>query len=288
MAWSDDILGIGVDGTKDAKVHAAAMDRLSALPMQALLRGWDELNRASLRDRSAGMDLFNRYFDGVGASDPGRACNFVIAEAEFESDDELVALIPREKLLLQLLHRHAARIAHRLEAEALRLSRLRWVLGGIAWAIDGLIEDEHAKALLLPVADRRAWDAWSAKTRSSTAPDFENMPVAELARSWIEIMPRSPIERERDDGFHTLFDYQCKLVAEDPERALTLVTEVLRLETHERVLSVLAAGLLEDLICAEREDVIAAVEREAGGTNASAGCSAASGIRASLRKPRGA
>jgi hypothetical protein len=52
-------------------------------------------------------------------------------------------------------------------------------------------------------------------------------------------------------------------VTEDPERGLALVKEVLRIETHPRMLSVLAAGLLEDLICTEREDVIAAVEAQA-------------------------
>ncbi len=264
MAWSDEILDLEPGRPMDAERHGAAMERLATLPLEALLRGWRELSLASLRDRTPGIDLFSRYFDGIGANDPERACDFILAEVAGESDDEVVALIAREKLLMQLLHRHAARIAPKLEAAALAEPRLRWLLGGIAWAIGGgMIEDEEAKALLLPVADKATWKAWLDRSEEPTNPAFVEMPIAGLARAWVEITPRSPVERERDEAFRILFDYQRDLVSEDPLRGLALVKEVLRIETHGRLLAVLAAGLLEDLICTEAEAVIAAVETEA-------------------------
>jgi hypothetical protein len=76
-------------------------------------------------------------------------------------------------------------------------------------------------------------------------------------------MPRSPVEKERDEAFRYLFDYQGDLVTEDPGRGLGLAREVLHIETHERLLGLLAAGLLEDLVCTEQEEVIGWVEAEA-------------------------
>src|SRR5271155_4086761 len=118
MAWSDDILGLATSPTRDAKAYEAATARLGTLPIEALVRGWRELSLASLRDRTPGTDLFGRYFDGLGANHPERACDFILAELESEDDDEIVALIAREKLLMQLLHQHGALVAQRLEAAA--------------------------------------------------------------------------------------------------------------------------------------------------------------------------
>jgi hypothetical protein len=264
MPWSDDILGLAAAPTGDAKAYEAASARLAALPMEALGQGWRELCLASLRERTPGIDLFARFFDGLGANDPERACDFILAEIDGESDDEIVALIAREKLLMQLLYRNGARIGGRLEAAALERPRLRWLLGGVAWAIGGgMIKDEDLKTLLLPVADRVAWDRWVADTEGPPPPPFAEMAIPELARAWVEIMPRSPVEKERDEAFRDLFDYQSDLVTEDPARGLELVREVLRIETHERLLGLLAAGLLEDLIRTEKEEVIGWVEAEA-------------------------
>jgi hypothetical protein len=265
MAWSDDILGLAATPAGDTRAYEAASARLGTLPMEALVCGWRELSLASLRERTPGIDLFARYFDGLGANEPERACDFILAEVDSESDDEIVALIAREKLLMQLLYQHGARIAERLEAATLGRPRLRWLLGGIAWAIrSGMIQDEEIKALLLPVSDWVAWDRWVEETEGpAPPPSFATMAVPDLARAWVKIMPSSPVEKERDQDFRTLFDYQSDLVTEDPARGLTLVGEVLRIETHPRLLAILAAGLLEDLICTEKESVIAAVEAEA-------------------------
>jgi hypothetical protein len=136
-------------------------------------------------------------------------------------------------------------------------------LGGIAWAIGGGMIRDEIKSALLPVADRAAWDCWVEEAEGAPPPLFREMAVPDLARAWIEIMPRSPVEKERDEGFRTLFDYQSDLVGEDPQRGLELVREVLRIERHPRLLGLLAAGLLEDLVCTEGEGVIAWVEAEA-------------------------
>jgi hypothetical protein len=69
----------------------------------------------------------------------------------------------------------------------------------------------------------------------------------------------------RDDNASTLFDYQGDLVKEEPERALALILEILRIEQNPRLLGLLAAGLLEDLLVCKGAVVIDAVEREARG-----------------------
>ena len=57
-----------------------------------------------------------------------------------------------------------------------------------------------------------------------------------------------------------LQDYQRELIENDPDSALDLVVAVLKIETNRFLLSVLAAGLLEDVI---DMPVIDRIEREA-------------------------
>ena len=68
------------------------------------------------------------------------------------------------------------------------------------------------------------------------------------------------------------------MIENDPDAALDLVIAVLKIETNPFLLSVLAAGLLEDVI---DMPVIDRIEREAPPIRGSSRCSAACGIRAS-------
>jgi hypothetical protein len=57
-----------------------------------------------------------------------------------------------------------------------------------------------------------------------------------------------------------MMDYERDLREQDPDRAIDLIVEILRIETNPVLLSLLAAGSLEDVISMETIDRI---EREA-------------------------
>ncbi|MGH6866151.1 MAG: DUF6869 domain-containing protein [Methyloceanibacter sp.] len=68
--------------------------------------------------------------------------------------------------------------------------------------------------------------------------------------------------KERDGDSSALFDFQHELVNNDPLVALELKV-ILSIEDDPRMLAVLAAGMLEDLVPAEDGPVIDAVVAEA-------------------------
>jgi hypothetical protein len=84
------------------------------------------------------------------------------------------------------------------------------------------------------------------------------MSVKELARAWVEEYSKSA--RDCDDNFFTMMDYEGELREEDPDKAIDLIVEILKIETNPVLLSLLAAGPLEDVISMETIDRI---EREA-------------------------
>ena len=89
------------------------------------------------------------------------------------------------------------------------------------------------------------------------------MSVAELARAWVEQYSKS--DRDRDDNFFAMMDYERDLREEYPDKAIDLIVEILKIETNPVMLSLLAAGPLEDVISMETIDRI---EREALGRQA--------------------
>ena len=54
--------------------------------------------------------------------------------------------------------------------------------------------------------------------------------------------------KDHDHNWQAFQDYQRELIEYDPDSALDLVVAVLKVETNPFLLSVLAAGLLEDVI----------------------------------------
>jgi hypothetical protein len=265
MNWCDERLGLPAEDGPDhfhSEEHQAA---IAAMPVEDLVRGWRAMNRARYPDKTAGCWCFDRYFDALGHQDPQRAVDFIAAELAGEPDDAMVALIADGKLLPQLLHFNAPKVAGRLVETALRVPRLRWLLGGVYWSIrGGMVESERAKQRLLAIADRAAYDAWKEALQADAEEiDFDALALPELARVWIEMTARSPREKLMDDNAARLFDWQGDLVRDDPDRALALIREVLRQEPHPAILGVLAAGLLEDLIPAQEGPVFDAIEAEA-------------------------
>lgn len=84
------------------------------------------------------------------------------------------------------------------------------------------------------------------------------MSVPELARAWIEQYSKS--DRDRDDNFLAMMDYERDLREEGPDKAIDMIVAILEIETNPALLSLLAAGPLEDVISMEPIDRI---EREA-------------------------
>ena len=84
------------------------------------------------------------------------------------------------------------------------------------------------------------------------------MSLAELACAWVAQYSKS--DRDRDDNFFAMMDYEGELREEDPDKAIDLIIEILKIETNPALLSLLAAGPLEDVISMATIDRI---EREA-------------------------
>jgi uncharacterized protein (DUF2267 family) len=101
------------------------------------------------------------------------------------------------------------------------------------------------------------------------------MSVPELARAWVEQYSKS--ERDRDDNFFAIMDYERDLREEDPDKAIDVIVEILKIETNPVLLALLAAGPLEDVITMETIDRI---EREASAESDFTISSAVSGITA--------
>lgn len=264
MAWCDDVLGFDPELPPDRAEWEAAQARIADLPASDLVHAWREVAHSSFVDRSPGADLFHTYFDGLGHDDPERTVAFLEEAARSEEDDEVLALIGEDKLLLQLLHFNAGRIIDAIEAACARTPRLKWLLGSVSWAFEGAIEDEALKRRLSALADTAAYRAWREDlTARAETLDFAALDLASLADAWIRINSWSTLLRARDDIASDLFDHQALLVEEAPERALALIAEIARRTDDPRLIGLLGAGMLEDLLPTEEGPLLDAIEREA-------------------------
>lgn len=265
MAWCDDVLGIDPETPPDRARWEAAQARIADLPVEDLVHAWREVAHSSFVDRSPGTDLFHTYFDALGHDAPERALAFLEEAARLEEDDEVLALIGEDKLLLQLLYFNAGRIIDALEAACARTPRLRWLLGSVGWAFKGgAIEDEDLQRRLSALADTASYRAWRERlTAGAGTLDFAALDLSALADAWIRINSWSMLLRARDDMASDLFDYQAMLVEEAPERALALIAEIARRTDDGRLIGLLGAGLLEDLLPTEEGPLLEAIEREA-------------------------
>ena len=160
-----------------------------------------------------------------------------------------------DKFMMALIYAHGGDVIDRIEREAVDNARLRWLLGGIHFGPD---------EPLLATATRRSpnsrrWRRDAAARQTPKQPlDCEAMSLAELARAWVAQYSKS--DRDRDDNFFAMMDYEGELREEDPDKAIDLIVAILKIETNPALLSLLAAGPLEDVISMETIDRI---EREA-------------------------
>lgn len=238
-----------IPGTEAQEEQKALFD---AMPMADLADTWRALQQVSLRDKTDGTWATFLYFDSLPHQQPERALDLILAILERERAIPVLLQLG-DKFVPALLYKNGAALIDRLERETAGNSRLRWLLGCVSY----WTEDEALKARLSAIADVAGWRA-SEEAHDERNPeiDFEAMSPQQLANTWVEQSSQPDIER--DWNWMRLQDYERELRGEDPERALAMIVEVLKIETNPNMLSYLAAGPLEDLITMDTIDMIEA------------------------------
>ncbi|MDC7789973.1 hypothetical protein PQJ75_29020 [Rhodoplanes sp. TEM] len=235
--------------------RGAAQDALyEAMPVPDLAALWCRLQALGLKDQTEESWGATLYFDHLPHDAPDRALDMALQVLASDVETR-VKMQLGEKFMAALVYNHAGRLIDRIEAEAAGNARLRWLLGAVHW----WAPSRDLKARLARIADEAAWRAdESLRDTPPVRIDYASLSVDALARAWVEQHGRP--EKDRDANWHALADFERRLLDRDPDRALDLVVAVLAIETDPNLLSLLAAGLLEDLIGPE---TIARVEREA-------------------------
>lgn len=223
-----------------------------AMPMAELADTWRALQFVGLRDKSGGTWAAFHYFDSLPHQQADRALDLLHEILKRETDTAALMQLG-EKFIPALMITHGAGLIDRLERETTNHPQLRWLLGSVYW----WTEDEALEARLFAIADRTAWRAdREAHDERNPLLDFDRLTPAEIAPIWIR--QNECADKDRDQNWSALRDYESDLRAEDPDRALAIILEVLKIETNPNMLSYLAAGPLENLITLETIDLIEA------------------------------
>lgn len=235
--------------------RSTAQDALyEAMPIPELAALWCRLQGLGLKDQSEESWGATLYFDHLPHDAPDRALDMALAVLTSDADTR-VKMMLGEKFMASLIYNHAGRLIDRIEAESAENERLRWLLGAVHW----WAPSRDLKARLARLADEAAWRADEGfRDTPAMRVDYASLSLDALARAWVE--QHGKPEKDRDANWHALADFERALLDRDPDRALDLVLAVLAIETDPNLLSLLAAGILEDLIGPE---TIARVEREA-------------------------
>ncbi|MFB6447147.1 DUF6869 domain-containing protein [Bradyrhizobium tunisiense] len=226
---------------------------LDPMPISELASMWCALQRVSRRDQAGSVWALKLYFDHLPHRRPQQALDLVLEVLKTEADKPTVMQL-NDKFLLSLLYAHGEAVIERIEHEAMQNDRLRWLLGGVHVA-----PDDPLMSRLAEHADSEAWQADHLAQRTPREPlDCASLSTAALARAWVEQYSKS--DRDQDDNLFAIMDFERDLREEDPDGLIDLVLEVLKIEANPVLLSLLAAGPLEDVINAATIDRI---EREA-------------------------
>jgi hypothetical protein len=222
---------------------------LDAMPIPELASMWGALQRLSRRDQTGAAWSAILYFDHLPHKRPDRPFDLALEVLRSEKDKPTVMQL-NGKFMQALLYTHGVAMMERVEAEAKQNAALRWLLGGIDFG-----PDEPLSARIKAIADSTGWSADDLARRTPQRPlECETMSVEELALAWVEQYSKS--ERDRDDNFFAMMDYERDLREEDPDKAIDLILAILKIETNPVLLSLLAAGPLEDIISTETIDRI--------------------------------
>jgi len=230
-----------------------------AMPMAELADTWRALQQVGLRDKTDGTWVAFHYFDSLPHRQPERALDLILEVLKREADTAILMQLG-DKFAPALMITHGASIIERLEREAADNPRLRWLLGSVVW----WTEDETLEARLSAITNKEGW--WASRDahdERNPLIDFKRLTPAEIARIWVK-QNECP-DKDRDRNWSALRDYESDLRVEDPERALAIILEVLKIETNANMLSYLAAGPLEDLITLDTIDMIEAEARRNAG-----------------------
>lgn len=223
-----------------------------AMPMAELADLWRALQHAGYRDRTEGMWTTFGYFDALPHRLPERALDLILEVLRRETDIPVLLQLG-DKFTPALIYAHGEKLIGRLEREARNNARLRWLLDCVYYWTD----DEAQKGRLDAIVDPNGWrDTADAHDKRNPLIDFARLTPRELAQIWID--QNGCPEKDRDQNWSALRDYESEIREEDPERALAIIVETLALETNTQMLSYLAAGPLEDLITMETIDMIEA------------------------------
>jgi hypothetical protein len=177
---------------------------LNAMPIPDLASLWCVLQRLSRRDQTGASWSAILYFDHLPHKRPDRALDLALEVLRSEPDKPTVMQL-NGKFMLSLLYAHGAAVIGRIESETKQNAGLRWLLGGIHFG-----PDEPFKRRIEAIADSKGWRADDLARRTPKRQlDCEAMSVPELARAWIEQYSKS--ERDRDDNFFAMMDYERDL-----------------------------------------------------------------------------
>lgn len=226
---------------------------LNAMPIEELASLWCVLQRLSRRDQTSGAFAAKLYFDHLPHRKPDLALDLALEVLRAESDKPTVMQL-NDKFMMALMYAHGAEVIDRIEREAEDNARLRWLLGGIHFGPGEKLRDR-----IEAIADSLGWRKDEIARKTPKHPlDCEAMSIDELALAWVTQYSKS--DRDPDDNFFVMMDYESNLREEDPDKAIDLIVAILDIETNPALLSLLAAGPLEDVISMETIDRI---EREA-------------------------
>jgi hypothetical protein len=226
-----------------------------AMPIAELAARWRMLQFLGLKEQTEETWTASRYFDDLPHESPARAYDMVLAVLAAETDISVRLQLCNDVMPI-LVHAHGAMLVDRIEADAADNPALRWLLGGAHW----WTQDKAIEERLAAVAEVDLFRADQDAHTSRNAPiDFDGLPLDELARVWVEQTAKP--SKDHDDNWSALQDYQREIVEYDPDWTIDLVVAVLKVESNGFLLSVLAAGLLEDVI---DMPVLDRIEREAG------------------------
>lgn len=226
----------------------------AAMPVERLAELWCDLQGLGAREQGEQSWIATLYFDRLPHAAPDRALDLALAVLSSGADKSTKMQLG-EKFMSALIYTHAGHLMNRLEAEAAANPALAWLLGAVHW----WAPSRELKARLARIADERAWHLdEAARDKPAISINYAALLPADRARFWVD--QHAKPEKDRDQNWHALMDYERELVRTDPEAVIDLAVEVLKIETNAEMLSLLAAGLLEDIIA---EDTIVRIEHEA-------------------------
>jgi len=252
MVTAEDAVAI-VSSVPELAGDGEANALFDALPISELATMWCALQRISRRDQTGSVWAAKVYFDHLPGEQPDRALDLVLEVLATEQDKPTVMLL-NDKLMLSLMFTRGPEVIDRVELAARDSAKLRWLLGGVRFGTG-----QPCERRIEAIADGEAWERDDAARHQPQHPlDCGAMSMPALARAWVEQYSKS--DRDRDDNFFALMDFERDLREEDPDRAIDLIVEILKIESNPVLLSMLAAGPLEDVISMK---TIERIEREA-------------------------